>query len=80
VVLAVIGLLRSSPAVLQRIGLLIALAWGLGLAALFLVVELFGGPGGDLVQVLRALSPGGIIFMLAGLIVIIGTLTRLWRA
>jgi hypothetical protein len=80
VVLAVIGLMRAAPAVLQRIGLLIALAWGLALAALFLVVELFGGPGGDLVRVLRALSPGGIIFMLAGLIVIIGTLTRLWRA
>jgi hypothetical protein len=80
VALAVIGLVRAAPGALQRIGLLIALAWGLGLAALFLVVELFGGPGGDLIKILRALSPGGIIFMLAGLIVIIGTLTRLWRA
>jgi hypothetical protein len=71
---------QAAPGALQRIGLLIALAWGLGLAALFLVLELFGGAGGDLVQVLRGLSPGGIIFMLAGLIVIIGTLTRLWRA
>jgi hypothetical protein len=79
-VLAVIGLVRAGPGVLQRIGLLVALAWGLGLAALFMVVELFGGPGGDRIQILRALSPGGIIFMLAGLIVIIGTLTRLWRA
>jgi len=43
-------------------------------------VELFGGPGGDLLSVLRSLSPGGIIFLLAGLIVAIGTLTRLWRA
>lgn len=80
VALALIGFIRSVPGMLQRIGLLIALAWGLGLVALFLVVELFGGPGGDLVQVLRALSPGGIIFLLAGLIVAIGTLTRLWRA
>jgi hypothetical protein len=80
VLLAVIGLVRAAPRALQRIGLLIALAWGLGLAALFLLVELFGGPGGDLVRVLRALSPGGIILMLAGLIVVIGTLTRLWRA
>jgi hypothetical protein len=65
---------------IQRIGLLVALAWGLGLAALFVVVELVGGPAGDLVRVLRALSPGGIIFLLAGLIVAIGSLTRLWRA
>jgi double zinc ribbon protein len=80
VVLAAAGLLRAAPGRFQRIGLIIALAWGLGLAALFLVVELLGGPGGDVVQVLRALSPAGIIFLLAGLIVAIGTLTRLWRA
>lgn len=80
VLLALAGLLRAAPGRLQRIGLLIALVWGLGLAALFLVVELFGGPGGDLLSVLRSLSPGGIIFLLAGLIVAIGTLTRLWRA
>lgn len=80
VALAMVGMLRASPGMIQRIGLLVALAWGLGLVALFAVVELVGGPGGDLVRVLRALSPGGIIFMLAGLIVVIGTLTRLWRA
>jgi hypothetical protein len=80
VVLAGAGLLRSAPGRLQRIGLLIALVWGLGLAGLFLLVELLGGPGGDLVQVLRSLSPGGIIFLLAGLIVAIGALTRLARA
>jgi hypothetical protein len=80
VVLAIAGLLRAAPGIAQRIGLLVTLVWGLGLAALFLVVEVFGGPGGDLVEVLRALSPGGIIFLLAGLIVVIGSLTRLWRA
>jgi hypothetical protein len=80
VVLAVAGLIRAVPGTLQRIGLLVALAWALALGALFLVVELIGGPGGDLVRVLRGLSPGGIIFLLAGLIVAIGTLTRLWRA
>jgi len=80
VILAGAGLVRAAPGVLQRVGLLVALAWGLGLAALFLVVELLGGPGGDIVQVLRALSPAGIIFLLAGLILAIGTLTRLWRA
>jgi hypothetical protein len=78
--LAVAGLLRAAPGTVQRVGLAIALAWGLGLAALFLLVELLGGPGGDLVQVLRSLSPGGIIFLLAGLIVAIGSLTRFWRA
>ena len=61
-------------------GLFVVLVWALGLVALFLVVELLGGPGGDVIGVLRALSPGGIIFLLAGLIVAIGTLTRLWRA
>jgi hypothetical protein len=80
VLLALTGFVRAAPGRLQRVGLLIALVWGLGLAALFLVVELFGGPGGDLLSVLRSLSPGGIIFLLAGLNVAIGTLTRLWRA
>ncbi len=80
VILAGAGLLRAAPGIVQRIGLLGALVWGLALIGLFVVVELLGGPGGDLVRVLRALSPGGIIFLLAGLIVVIGSLTRLWRA
>jgi hypothetical protein len=80
VVLAAAGVVRAAPGGVQRIGLLVALVWGLGLAALFVVVELLAGPGGDVVRVLRSLSPGGIIFLLAGLIVVIGTLTRLWRA
>ncbi|HEY8922658.1 MAG TPA: zinc ribbon domain-containing protein [Candidatus Limnocylindria bacterium] len=80
VILAVAGAVRAAPGIVQRIGLFVALAWALALVALFLVVELIGGPGGDLIGVLRALSPGGIIFLLAGLIVTIGTLTRLWRA
>jgi hypothetical protein len=79
-VLAAAGLVRAAPGRLQRVGLLIALVWGLGLAILFVVVELVGGPGGDLVSVLRSLSPSGIIFLLAGLIVAIGSLTRLARA
>ena len=78
--LAVAGLVRAAPGTAQRVGLAVALVWGLGLAFLFLLVELLGGPGGDIVQVLRSLSPGGIIFLLAGLIVAIGSLTRLWRA
>jgi len=80
VILAIAGVVRAAPATLQRIGLFVALVWALGLVGLFLVVELVGGPGGDVIGVLRALSPGGIIFLLAGLIVAIGSLTRLWRA
>jgi hypothetical protein len=80
VALAVGGFARPSPRALQRAGLAVSLAWGLALAVLFLLVELLGEPGRDLVQVLRNLSPGGIIFLLAGLIVVIGSLTRLWRA
>ena len=81
VILGVVaGLIRATPGVIQRVGLLIVLAWALGLVALFLGVELLGGPGGDVISVLRSLSPAGIIFMLAGLIVGIGSLTRLWRA
>jgi hypothetical protein len=78
--LAAAGFMRAAPGAIQRVALAISLAWGLGLALLFLLVELFGEPGRDLVQVLRTLSPGGIIFLLAGLIVVIGSLTRLWRA
>lgn len=80
VLLAVGGLLRARPGPLQRIGLAIAAIWSIGLGALFVVVELIGGPDGDLLGVLRALSPAGIIFLLAGLVVLIGALTRLWRA
>jgi hypothetical protein len=79
-ILAFAGVVRAAPGMLQRIGLFVVLLWALGLVALFLVVELLGGPGGDVIGVLRALSPGGIIFLLAGLIVAIGTLPRLWRA
>ena len=78
--LAAAGFMRPGPRALQRVGLAVALAWGLGLALLFLLVELLGEPGRDPVQVLRTLSPGGIIFLLSGLIVVIGSLTRLWRA
>jgi hypothetical protein len=79
VLLAIGGVLRPAPAVLQLVGLVVALIWAIGLALLFVVVEVFGGPGGGLIDILRALSPGGIIFLLAGLIVVIGALTRVGR-
>jgi hypothetical protein len=79
VLLAIGGLLRPAPAILQLACLVVALVWAIGLAVLFVVVEVFGGPGGALIDILRALSPGGIIFLLAGLIVVIGALTRVGR-
>lgn len=78
--LVVGGFLRPAPAALQLIGLVVSLLWAVGLVVLFLVVEVFGGPGGDLLDMLRNLSPGGIIFMLASLIVLIGGLTRIGRS
>jgi len=78
--LAIGGMLRAQPGTLQVIGLVVALLWAVGLAALFIVVEIAGGGGTDLPGVLRALSPAGIIFALASLIVLIGGITRFGRA
>jgi hypothetical protein len=80
VVLTIGGLLRASPGGVQRIGLFVALLWSLGLVALFATVEVAGGWSGDLVQLVKGLTPGGIIFALAALIVLIGTLTRFARS
>jgi hypothetical protein len=80
VVLAVAGFLRAAPGTLQRVGLGLALIWALGLVILFLIVEVFGSWNGDIVGLLRELSPGGIIFFLASLIALIGTLTRFARS
>jgi hypothetical protein len=44
------------------------------------IVEIVGGDGSDLVGVLRGMSPAGIIFALASLIVMIGCFTRFGRA
>jgi hypothetical protein len=79
VTLAVAGVVRRIPGPIQVIGLVLALVWAIGLVVLFVVVEVLGAGSGDLLGVLRTLSPGGIIFMLASLIVIIGALTRLGR-
>jgi hypothetical protein len=78
--LAVAGMVRAAPGPLGRIGLVVALVWSVGLAALFLIVEVAGGWNGDLVGMLRNLTPGGIIFFLSSLITIIGVLTRFGRS
>ncbi len=80
VVLAVAGFLRAEPGTLQRAGLAVAAVWALGLVVCFVIVEVLGGPGGDLVELLRAMTPGGIIFLLASLIVLIGDVTRFARS
>jgi hypothetical protein len=79
-VLAIAGFMRAAPGLLQTIGLVIALLWSVGLIVLFVVVELAGNWSGDLVGMLRVLTPAGIIFMLSALIVVIGTLTRFGRS
>lgn len=78
--LAVAGFMRAVPGMLQRVGLGIALLWSVGLIVLFVVVELAASWSGDIVALLRDLSPAGIIFFLAALIVLIGTLTRFGRS
>jgi hypothetical protein len=80
VALVVAGLLRATPGPVQTVGLAIAALWSVGLAVLFVVVELLGSWDGDLVGLLRVLTPAGIIFFLASLIVLIGTLTRFGRS
>ena len=56
-----------------------ALVWAPGLLVLFVVVEVIGNLGVPITELLRSLTPGGIIFFLASLIVLIGTLTRFAR-
>jgi hypothetical protein len=80
VLLAIGGVVRAAPRALQTIGLLLALLWAVGLIVLFAMVEVAGSWHGDLVGMLRDLSPAGIIFFLASLIVLIGTLTRFAKA
>ena len=79
-VLAVAGFVRAHPGPLQAIGLAIALLWSVGLIVLFLVVEVLGNWDGELVGLLRVLTPAGIIFFLSSLIILIGTLTRFGRS
>jgi hypothetical protein len=79
VLLAVAGVIKRAPGPLQLIGLVIALVWAIGLVALFVVVEVLGAGASDLLGIMRVLTPGGIIFMLASLIVVIGVLTRFAR-
>jgi hypothetical protein len=78
--LAVAGFMRAVPGTLQTVGLAIALLWSVALIVLFLVLEVGGNWDGDIVGMLRVLTPGGIILLLSSLIILIGTLTRFARS
>ena len=80
VVLAIAGFMRAAPGLMQTIGLVVALLWSVGLSAAFVLVELVGNWDGDMVGLLRVLTPAGIIFFLSSLIILIGTLTRFGRS
>jgi hypothetical protein len=75
--LAVAGVIRAAPGRLQRFGLVLALVWCTAFAVLFLVVEVGSGLGGGLLDLLRGLSPAGLIGFLSGIIGAIGSATRL---
>ena len=78
--LAAAGVVHGSPGRLQRVGLAVGLIWSVGLAVGFAAVEVLGRQSSDVVETLRALSPGGIIFLLAGFVAMIGAAVRLTRS
>ena len=80
VILAIAGFLRAAPGGLQVIGIVVATLWAIGLIAMFVMLEIAGNWSSDFVSVLRLISPAGIIFLLAGLIVLIGCATRFARS
>jgi ribosomal protein L40E len=75
--LAGVGAARAVPGRPQRLGLGIVFLWCVALAALFVVVEIAAALGGDLIGLLRGLSPAGLIGFLSGVIGAIGSVTRL---
>jgi ribosomal protein L40E len=75
--LAVVGAARAVPGRPQRVGLGVVFLWCVAFAALFVVVEIAAALGGDLIGLLRGLSPAGLIGFLSGVIGAIGCVTRL---
>ncbi len=76
-ILAGLGIVRAVPGRAQRVGLGVAIAWCVAFAVLFVVVEVGSGLGNDLIDLLRGLSPAGLIGFLSGVIGAIGGVTRL---
>ena len=60
-VLAVVGIFRAVPGRVQRVALVVAIAWCLAFSILFVVVEVGSGLGDSLIGLLRCLSPAGLI-------------------
>jgi hypothetical protein len=79
-ILAIAGFFRARPGLLQVLGLLVAFIWALSLGVLFVVVEVLGANTTEITELLRSLTPAGIIFLLSSLIVLIGLLTRFARS
>jgi len=75
--LAAVGVLRAVPGRVQRVGLGMVLAWCAAFAILFVVFEIGSALGGDLIGLLRSLSPAGLIGSLSAVIGAIGSVTRL---
>lgn len=78
--LAIAGFVRAAPGPMQTVGLGIAMLWSVGIIVLFILVEVLGSWDGELVGLLRDLTPAGIIFFLSSLIILIGVLTRFGRS
>ena len=76
-VLLTVGTVLGVPGPFQRVGLVVALLWCVALALMFVVVEIGSGLGGGLIELLRGLSPAGLIAFLAGIIGAIGATTRM---
>ncbi len=76
-ILAVVGIIRALPGRVQRVALGVVIAWCLAFTTLFVVVEIGSGLGSDLIDLLRGLSPAGLIGSLAGVIGAIGGVTRM---
>ena len=77
VVLAAAGVVWGIPGRVQRVGLGAVIAWCLAFAALFVVVEVGSGLGDNLLDLLRGLSPAGLIGFLSSVIGAIGAATRM---
>lgn len=71
------GFARGSPGRAQRIGLAVAGVWAAAVIVLFGAVEVVGPLGDGLLALLRGMTPGGVVLLLAALVSGIGVGTRL---
>ena len=76
IVLAAAGVVWAHAGRIQAVGLGVAFLWAAGFGLMFVVVEIGGGLGDNLIGMLRGLSSGGLIGFLTALIAVIGIATR----